>query len=429
MRIEFVLINTAFAMVSAIIVLFSLRFNNFIYNHNRKAVFVVLFALLNGTLSSYISTLGNFINVFKPFMLIILSVVIIKFVLGTKLVVSITAFLLLSLGMGVGDSFNVIMFGLFDISVNDIVSNPFYYIIANISSSLFALLFLLLPKPISSIIKHVSINKDFTIMMIFTIIIITANAGLFLLIDTDDIAALTIITILSIIYCVYVLFNSFILYKRSIEQIEREQQDFYNKSLENSLFNLRRFRHDWNNNLSVIYSLLSMNKIEETKQYLKEIIEYKLYNIDTTSLFNIKNAGLFGLISLKQNQARDKGLDIIVEGVGEITTIPKIKVSELCEIIGIFLDNAIEESEKVKENIEFSFYDTEASIEIKIKNKCQSEVDLSRLGSYTTKGSDRGSGLRIVDGILSKYKHIHNSRSFKKDEMVFEQILVIEKGV
>ncbi len=42
------------------------------------------------------------------------------------------------------------------------------------------------------------------------------------------------------------------------------------------------------------------------------------------------------------DMAESAGVEIDLKTLGVIDSIPTIKVSDLCEIIGIFLDNAIE---------------------------------------------------------------------------------------
>jgi two-component system sensor histidine kinase AgrC len=424
MRLDIMGINIVFAAVSAILLVVYLKLNIISFNKNKVIAFIVTFGILNGVLSTKIASMGIAINTIKPILLVVCSILLIKLFLGLKLLKSVVVFLLLFVGMGIGNSLGFIILTPFieGSAVEEITSNAFLYIVSNSIVALSTIIFLYLIKPMSRIIKQILSNKEFAFALIFTLIIIAANSGFHYAIKVFNFTAFLIMTIMSVIYCAYAIFNSTVIYKRQTEKVEKEQQEFYNASLEKSIFNLRRFKHDWTNNLQVINSMLEMNKPQEARTYLHEIMEYNAVN-NNTSLLNIKNAGLFGIISSKQGLAEDKGLGIEISGVGEIKQIPKIKISELCEIVGIFLDNAIEESEKIKENIGLNYIETEDTIEIGIKNKCKNEVNLINMNS--SKGEGRGNGLKIVEQIISKYKNIKNYRSFEAGE--FEQLLVIEK--
>ncbi|MEN6313605.1 MAG: GHKL domain-containing protein [Clostridiaceae bacterium] len=210
--------------------------------------------------------------------------------------------------------------------------------------------------------------------------------------------------------------------------MEIEQQKFYNESLNSTIFNLRRFKHDWNNNLTVINSMLNMNKISELKQYLSELIHQNSDSLDT-AIYNIKNAGLFGIISSKLNQARDMGISVDFTVNGEIENIPEIKISELCEVIGIFIDNALEEATKADKSINLSIYSDDRFLEITISNNCASKPDIKMIyeEGYSSKGEGRGLGLAIARKILSKYKNIQHITDF--EDNAFTQTITIEKGL
>lgn len=430
MRFDIMLINVIFAMASGYLVLIILKSFQIIIDFRKVPLFILIFGLVNGVSSSITTHMGPVAATIRPLLLMCIGILLIKFLLRTKFSISALSFLLLLVGMGIGNA----VAGLIIISFNkghtvsELVSNPFLYTLSNVIVVLISLALIFIIRSMYSFLILIKDSKELIYALIFMFVIISANAGLYYNIQVYDFTAFLAIIILSVIYCAYVFFNSFILYKNEFKKVEQEQQMFYNKSLEGTLFNLRRFKHDWSNNLTVINAMLAMNKYEEAKNYLHEIIEYNATSNDTL-LYNIKNAGLFGIISSKQRLAIDKGINIEIKGIGEISDIPGIKISELCEIVGIFLDNAIEESEKIKEPVELNYTGSADSIEVSIRNKCECDIDLNKLGKESSKGIDRGNGLKIVEQILSKYNHIKNFRSYEADSKTFEQLLVIEKGL
>jgi two-component system sensor histidine kinase AgrC len=215
--------------------------------------------------------------------------------------------------------------------------------------------------------------------------------------------------------------------KKTINEEELAQQKFYNESLHSTLFELRRFKHDWSNNMTVIYSMLKMDKINELKEYISELIVHNSEQV-STEIYNIKNAGLFGIISSKISQARDAGVKIELSVIGEIENIPGIKISELCEIVGILIDNAIDEAVKTKKTVDILVRKSELYIEISISNSCAEAPDLQLIfeDGYSTKGDNRGMGLAIAKKILDKYKNILHIASY--EENVFTQTIEIRDG-
>jgi two-component system sensor histidine kinase AgrC len=416
--------------MSAILILFYLKKNSIPFDSSKKVLYIIIFGIANGLLSTKTQSLGNMANIIKPVVLMVCSILVIKYFLDIGFVKSIVTFSLLVISMGIGNAAVLLVFGFF-IKYNvakAIVSNTILYILSNIIVLAVTLLFFSFARPFSKIIRQIINNKELASALVLTILIMSANASLYYFVRVYNTTAFFINTAMSLIYYVYVIFICGVIYRKQIEKSEKEQQDFYNKSLESSLFNLRRFKHDWDNNLSVLNAMLTMKKYDEAGKYLHEIMEFDTSS-NNTSIFNIKNAGLFGIISSKQKLAREKGLNIEINGTGEIGIIPEMKISELCEVIGIFLDNAIEESEKVHENIELGYLNSDKSLEISVKNKCNTDIDLSTLSGRSDKGPERGNGLRIVDHIVRKCSSVQNFRSYDNSTRTFEQLIIIEKGL
>jgi two-component system sensor histidine kinase AgrC len=233
-----------------------------------------------------------------------------------------------------------------------------------------------------------------------------------------------IIASLSISYCIFIVGAWFISLRRVIREEDLKQQKFYNESLRSTLFELRRFKHDWINNLTVIDSMIKMNKHAELKQYVSELIGHS-GPFTNTQIYDIKNAGLFGILSSKINLAHEKGISVNLSVAGVIENIPDVKISDLCEVVGIFLDNAIEEASVADKEINVDIIDGINFIEISVSNTCSTPLDMHRLAmdGYTTKGSGRGMGLAIAKSILSRYKNILHITTY--EDNIFTQIIEI----
>ncbi|MGI6669508.1 MAG: sensor histidine kinase [Acetivibrionales bacterium] len=273
-------------------------------------------------------------------------------------------------------------------------------------------------------------NKFLYILTAFTVLVITASFALHIYMDVFNFTAYAIVSIVTILYCIFIILVWFNTLKKAINEEELAQQKFYNESLRNTLFDLRRIKHDWNNNLTVIFSMLKMNKIDELKQYVSEMIAHNTDHGSSTEIYSIKNAGLFGIISSKMNLASEKGIKVELSVIGEIENIPGVKISELCEIVGIFLDNAIEEAVKATKKVDILVRKSQKGTEISISNGCLDTPDIKAIykEGYSTKGENRGMGLAIARQIVDKYDNILLTTSV--DDNVFTQTLEIlaEKG-
>ncbi len=130
------------------------------------------------------------------------------------------------------------------------------------------------------------------------------------------------------------------------------------------------------------------------------------------------------------DMAESVGVKFDLKTLGIIDSIPTIKISDLCEVIGIFLDNAIETAQlSNKKTIEMNIFSFDTNIDIKISNSCDNIPPMGRIkeDGFSLKGEGRGHGLAIVEKILSKYKTVLNSTMFDDFEMKFIQSIKVER--
>ena len=113
--------------------------------------------------------------------------------------------------------------------------------------------------------------------------------------------------------------------------------------------------------------------------------------------------GLEGLLYLKKYEAENKTVNLI------INYNSKIKISnkdylDLCDVLGIFLDNAIESSNGKEKIVLLDAHDKKNSIIITITNKFNNYINLSKIGekNYSTKKVKSGIGLYYVNNLKNK---------------------------
>lgn len=419
------IINILSTVIGALLIIFFFRS---IYELKMKPKTNILFIFLFSLINSFLSTILTSVAI-KPIILLIVNIFLIIVLLKVTFFQSFLSLALYTIGLAVGDSLSVMVLSYIirDTIMKSIQSNIIYPLVGNISANIFAFLLFLLLKPFRNYIRILNRNKFLYILTAFTIVIIASSFALHYYMDAFNFTAYVIISIVIISYCIFIILIWFNTLRKAINDEELFQQNFYNESLRSTLFDLRRFKHDWVNNLTVIYSMLKMNKINELNQYVSELI---VQNTEQSNIeiFNIKNAGLFGIISSKINQAKENGISVELSVIGEVENIPGVKISELCEIIGIFLDNAIDEAVKAAKSISVAIRKSERTIEITISNSCLNIPNIKSIykEGYSTKGENRGMGLAIARHILDRNKYILHMTSYEDD--MFTQTLEITDG-
>ena len=428
MRIETLtlLINIFSAFLGSLyIIYFQCTICGLILTRIEKVRFSITFALLNGVVSSIMH-----VSIYKPLVLLFLSTIIITVLLKATVIQSFLSFSLYIIGLAVGNSLVPLMISILspDMAVEEVLADPMLSLGGNLFANFFVFLLFMLIKPIKDYTKMLSQDKFLLVLTAATILVISSTFAMYLYTRTLNMAACLIIASISISYCVFIIMMWISALRRVIRDEDLKQQKFYNESLRSTLFELRRFKHDWINNLTVIDSMLKMNKIDELRQYVSELIGH-CWAHTNTQIYSVKNAALFGILSSKINLAYEKGISVNMSVTGELENIPGVKISDFCEIIGIFMDNAIEEAVVTDKVINVDMREGSNFIEMSISNTCTKPLDMQKLAtdSYSTKGEGRGMGLAIAKKIISKYKNVLHVTTYK-DNIFTQTIEILKTG-
>lgn len=422
-------------MLAAYSVYFFLKFHyGFKSSILRVSIFIISFGLTVGLISSlWVKLLPSKAGVqgLKIFPELIIFVLLTKYILNVSYFKAIIACCITTAATLIGNSMIPIILYLLSIdpSPQNVANNIILYFLINIIIIVIVFLIIFITRPLIKLISQIKNYKAVLILVASTALIMSVISESHFTI-TDPIFFFIVLLLTITIFAVFI-WISISSYKLEMKKEEYRQQKFYNEQLTNSLQELRRFRHDINNHFSVLGAMLQCNKINDATNYLNEICTNS-YDIKNTSIFNIKNAGLFGLISSKLDSANKLNVDMKVQTIGTIDAIPDVKISDLCEAVGIFLDNAIEESlQNENKEVKLTLMETDTNIEITIMNVCRSEPDLVKikLDGYSTKGEGRGHGLNIVEKILKKYNNVLHMTRYDADDNQFIQMLSIEKSL
>ena len=188
----------------------------------------------------------------------------------------------------------------------------------------------------------------------------------------------------------------------------------YTGQVEAMYSSLRAFKHDYNNIMLTLSGYMESGDMEGLKAYFdREIapMNQKLFTATSrlNQLIHIRITELKSIVSAKLLYAAELNINVTVEIEKEISSVPMGTV-DLCRVIGIFLDNAIEGAlETEKPEIRMAVLDEEEEVVFIISNSFRDtgllQASLRQAGT-TTKGKNRGIGLYNAKEILSAYDRI-----------------------
>ena len=222
-----------------------------------------------------------------------------------------------------------------------------------------------------------------------------------------------------------------------IESAKLEQQKKYILALEKNNNEIRKFKHDFNNIILGLDGYINnddFNK-EKLKKYFNSTImtfnnNIELNDIVIAKLNSIKVSSLKSLITNKVLVAQNNNIDADINIEGEITDFYTDEM-QLSRVLGVLLDNAIEASLEVTDDkkIDINIIQIDKTTDIQISNTFNNTgtpiADFNKEG-FSTKGTNRGSGLSSAHEIANKLNMLLNTEI---DGNTFIQILTIEGGL
>lgn len=192
------------------------------------------------------------------------------------------------------------------------------------------------------------------------------------------------------------------LYAKTIEEQYR-QQFYYMESLEQLNYKLKSERHDYNNNLGVLYGLLENGEAQEARDYAKRLIknaeEYQ-------TLVNIPYSMIRAMLNYKLSAIRENGIELRLD-----IAIPEglpLNEHDLSVILGNLLDNAAEACVVIKESPRYIalklLYKPDYLI-IQVENPVNRESVISNGENRTTKpdAENHGFGLSNIEYLVNKH--------------------------
>ena len=206
-----------------------------------------------------------------------------------------------------------------------------------------------------------------------------------------------------IVYIVYKYFS--VSEKQQNIQMLLDSQVMHNEEIIKCNTDIRRFRHDYINNIFALSTLIDQNKIEEAKEYLAKMNEIPTL---IQSRYATGNYLADAIITSKAATAKDKGLAIEFEG-----TIPSSGISnnDICTILSNALDNAVFNSPQGSITpITINSVEQNNGCILTVSNPVSKQVEIKNNKIQTSKKdkTNHGFGLDNIKAVVREYNGFVN---------------------
>lgn len=406
------------------------------YNYKNFKNYLVLIILIIFTPFNHIFV-NNFVKVFTVTFALVLSN---YFIFKKKINEIIIAPLITQFIVFISESILLIIANfIFSLTSNDLMSMCYGTIGINIIVFLLSL-FLIRLKCVKKLYKFLVGTTDNistkTLVLVLSVVIVMTNfyaASQYYRMNSKY---------MLIINSSFIIIYSFIVFKM-LEQKNRyiKISNKYNmtnttlKELEQNVTRLKITNHENKNQLLTIRNMIK--KGEDSKSLIKHIeniVNTKIKDDETLMLqtSTITNSMISSIVYSKMLTMKENDVDvdlIISRDIKDLylSDIPDELAVEVCKIIGVYLDNALEEVSKYEEKIiNIEFYAEKKTLCIAISNNFEGEIDFEKMDNpgYTTKENGHGYGLSLAREIIESNDKLSSEREIKDN--IFKQILKIK---
>lgn len=313
-----------------------------------------------------------------------------------------------------------------------------------ITTLLVAIIFIILTYILKKILRKISnIKIDnnkaiiiYLIISLFSILVVFYTEYSNVNTSTTKELILGIIVIISFVLILFSLIKQKLENMKLVVKYDKLLE--FIKTYEKELDEQKTLRHESKNQLITVRDkIIHKDKEVPVMEYLNNIISehVKGENEKYTSFQYLPANGIKGLFYYKAREAEDYGIKTSINVSPKVENSHLFKLDtndskDLCRIIGVYLDNAIEASkESDKKMLGIEIYKRNSDIEMIITNTYNGVIDIDNIGKrkYTTKGKNHGYGLMLVNKIIEKNKRFETKKVITEE--LYEQRIIIKKSI
>lgn len=191
---------------------------------------------------------------------------------------------------------------------------------------------------------------------------------------------------------------------------------------------IENYRINTHENKNQLRTVRSMSKNKKVISYLDVLLQEKVTD-DEKLLMDVQKipaGGLRGIIYSKLLTIKEKNINfelVIDRKISNnfINLVDDYTLTSVCRILGVLLDNAIENSISLKNGyIIIELYEDDSCLVVSITNNYEGYVDVGFINNpgISSKGKSHGYGLALVQKLLKKNKKIEHTSEFFEDNFM-----------
>lgn len=322
-------------------------------------------------------------------------------------------------------------------NLSNMMENWYSNLMVNLIISVLALLALKTSFPLKIydyLVKTFNNLKQSNLVIYFVVTI--ALISLFLIMTYMNLSSTVLLTCNTVLTILYVV----VIVKLANTQGNfRVVSDKYKTSLtslqeyEDMMDRTKVANHENKNQLLTIRNMVKANDKGIVK-YIENLVDSKIK--DNENIFyktsKIPEGGLRAAIYSKLCKMEEENIEYTLNIANDVRAVDLIEMGDgimldVCNVISVFLDNAIEEVKKLDDkHISVELFVMDGKLCIEISNNYEGTIDLEKIDNakYSTKGDGHGYGLTLVKQILKRNKLLENERRINGN--IFSQVLKIK---
>jgi len=214
------------------------------------------------------------------------------------------------------------------------------------------------------------------------------------------------------------------------EELRLQEEDLhqlaeYNRELESNMEAMRGIRHDIKNMFLTMGGFVDRSDDEELKVfYTENIVPFARQELQKNDLCMklacVHSESMKSFLYFKIMQGIEQGvaIDLLIKPV-DADNLFCIGQIDLIRILGILIDNAVEEAKACKGSVVISVKECEKEYLFSVSNTVRRQKKEKGIAAGTTdKGPGRGNGLVIAEKLMRKYKNVLLNSYFREEDFV-----------
>ncbi len=317
-------------------------------------------------------------------------------------------------------------------SIDDITNNETINLWASMGSKILTLLLfeVFIRRRKGKLEIKITAFKNIFTLIAFNIVLVLGGVAVFSNFGNTDVNLNTIILFFFVVIFLTTLLTFSLIFKiekeskKEIEtqlklrQIELELKQ--SKDIISITDNLRKLRHDMNNHIGLIKSMVYEQKYDELREYVDDLYQDVAV---ANEYIVLENKALSVLLNSKREKAKELDVDFQSFIAASDINMPE---KDICVLFGNILDNAIEAASKAVNSqfVTMSIQMTESGCIIQCENSI-GEKPVVKKGKFLTSKADKklhGIGTENIIDVVNKY---NGKINFDFDEDVFNIRIVI----